>query len=552
MELSTSIIIAIIIFIVSSLTISFRFFFPYHRIIATILYTIGLTPLFLTAKANYLDNSRVFELFTENWILISLTIVGMYLILTLFPFKKSRFLNMPEDQALEIINRDRSLLLFLNQRLSQLLEESKNNNVLNIDFKKIERDKIEKLKTFWISFIKLLVEIDYIKSRYVTFYQINPIDKPNIHREAFKNGFFALMIEHYHSVKLNNFVTERDVETFLNQKFPVYGIKRKTFDKIRNSVTNIDEAILINANKAYSKLLKNDNDEVERITQKYLSVIDAQSLNYADLITKKPLDVIEYYNFIIWYPIQKQLGQMVGFLNIPRKYKIRKRTIDKYIDQLQPGDILINRREWRTSNFLTSGYWKHNLLYFGTIEFMNEYFDGIPELQDKTFKEYVQRRYPKIYKKLIKKTFLGRRYRVIESLKYGVVMNTIEKVSQVDAFCVLRVKNITKSEQFKVVIEAMSHFKKGYDYSFDIATDAELLCSELVVKSYLDIDKLNIEAEESLNRYIYTPSAFVQKFDEEYKTNEQELDLILFLDGKAIILPTSTENIDRFRNSWKR
>ncbi|MEM7414275.1 MAG: YiiX/YebB-like N1pC/P60 family cysteine hydrolase [Gemmatimonadota bacterium] len=146
--------------------------------------------------------------------------------------------------------------------------------------------------------------------------------------------------------------------------------------------------------------------------------------------------------------------------------------VDGLRDELRPGDILIERRNWYISNSLLPGFWPHAALYLGTPEDLAALgvdhdpraaphmadFDGADDL--------------------------GRRFAVIEAIGEGVIFTSLEQsVGEADAVAVLR-PNLTNDELREALARALSHRGKEYDFDFDFQTTDRLVCTELIFRTY--------------------------------------------------------------------
>ena len=101
----------------------------------------------------------------------------------------------------------------------------------------------------------------------------------------------------------------------------------------------------------------------------------------------------------------------------------------------------------------------------------------------------------------------------------------------------------------------MRYYGRPYDYDFDFGSDTSLVCTELVVKSYLpDTTKMGLDLPmERLMGHMITPAnAFVRQFDRTFGGREQQMDLVLFLDGHERDKRATASDVETFRTSWNR
>jgi hypothetical protein len=77
---------------------------------------------------------------------------------------------------------------------------------------------------------------------------------------------------------------------------------------------------------------------------------------------------------------------------------------------------------------------------------------------------------------------------VLEALRGGVVLNTLERFLNVDDVAVLRAQDQTPDAIRNSVGLALSNFGKRYDFNFDVNTTETIVCSELAYVSFPQID----------------------------------------------------------------
>lgn len=183
--------------------------------------------------------------------------------------------------------------------------------------------------------------------------------------------------------------------------------------------------------------------------------------------------------------------------------------------RLQPGDILIERRNWYLSNAFLPGFWPHSALYVGTVEDLRRL--GLD--QD-----------PRVAPHLAKfgqVDAAGHPPACIEAISEGVVFTTVEhSIGEADSVAILRPK--LPPEQVKEIIaRAFSHAGKPYDFDFDFFSSDKLVCTEVVYRAcngFIDFPLSEILGRKTLPaleivRYWSTPEGAAK------------LEFVGFLDG---------------------
>ncbi len=206
--------------------------------------------------------------------------------------------------------------------------------------------------------------------------------------------------------------------------------------------------------------------------------------------------------------------------------------------QLQPGDIVLERRNWYLSNAFLPGFWPHATLYVGGeagVEALGIADDPrvVPRLDD------MRREDPH-----------GGASVIIEAISDGVVFTSLEySVGGADAICVFRPR-LPPEQIAEAVARAIGHHGKPYDFDFDFFSTDKLVCTEVVYQAYDPV--LHLELEEIAGRKTLPALAFVRRWKDDVDRGKPSLDLILFIDhdettGVARIADAETlvESLDR-------
>ena len=266
----------------------------------------------------------------------------------------------------------------------------------------------------------------------------------------------------------------------------------------------------------------------------------------------------------LFFPIQKGISEWMGQTRVMSgdRFLVSADQIAALRPRLRPGDILLERREWYLSNIGLPGFWPHAALYIGDVQERNTYFDT-PEIRawlqaqgiaDGRFETLLQTRHPDAHRLSQQPDDEGATPRIIEALGKGVVFTSLEHSAAADSLAILRPR-LSRLEIAQAVLKSFSYFGLPYDFDFDFRTDGQLVCTELVFKSYRpEGGRQGIDWPLStvVGRPVLTANNIVRHFDETWQTPAQHLDFVAFFDGNARTGKAEESGLENFRTSWQR
>lgn len=242
---------------------------------------------------------------------------------------------------------------------------------------------------------------------------------------------------------------------------------------------------------------------------------------------------------------------LVIFINTRcESYRITNKHLEQIRPELMPGDIVVERTEWRISNFLYPGFWKHSFIYTGTLAEMDDYFNGSKVING-SVSDYLRENMPEVYEAYAVKHG-DYDANMIESKKLHVRIGPIEDYGRSDYLGVLRPR-LSKDIKLRAILKALSFAGKFYDLLFDYSDNSTLACSELIYfpysKSYSE-GGLDLKLAKVLWTAALLPNDLVRKYGLE-RDGGGELDFVLFIDSDKENL-TEIKDETGFIRSWQR
>ncbi len=225
---------------------------------------------------------------------------------------------------------------------------------------------------------------------------------------------------------------------------------------------------------------------------------------------------------------------------------------------LQPGDIIVERRNWYLSNLGLPGFWPHAELHIGTPTELANYFDTDPSVLavfPDGFAVYLAATYPDHWAEYIGVEPDGEPVRIVEAISEGVSLSSLREACLSDYLGAMR-PTLSKLQKAYAIDRAFANIGKPYDFDFDFLTNATLVCSELVYDAYQapasEGASLNFPLSDVMGRIALPPTDMVSYFDQTYDTPSKQLEFVAFLDAHELSGNATFSDIKAFRQSWKR
>ncbi|MES9990609.1 MAG: YiiX/YebB-like N1pC/P60 family cysteine hydrolase [Candidatus Thiodiazotropha sp.] len=432
------------------------------------------------------------------------------------------------------------------------------------DNKLITREQRQQIWTTWVSLLDRLLILDSISQSYEK-HRAHADEK--LRKAAFRTAYAAFLARYRYVLDFLQ-ITERNPQfhTLLNEPIPELGLEQGTYAEVKFHYLNI----AIATEFARMALLYQFYGEASGFPLKRgIEEDQAKIWEYGKgkgitQTLKNGLQIAKDTGFNALFPIQKGVSEWMGDVRVHRSHQslITLQQIRSLQLRLEPGDVLLERREWYLSNIGLPGFWPHAALFIGTPEQRQKYFQGADieawlgqqGVASGDFESLLRQRYPKAYSKSLETREDNHPSRVIEAVSEGVVFTSLEHSAAADSLAVLRPR-LSKLDKAKAILQAFHYSGRPYDFNFDFLTDSELVCTELVYKAYeANGDKAGIKLPvvEILGRLATPANEIVKQFDHNYATPRQQFDLVLFLDGHEKTRLALKSDLASFRQSWKR
>jgi hypothetical protein len=431
----------------------------------------------------------------------------------------------------------------------------------------------EKLSTTWAAFLDHMLAFEGLTGYYRDFYLLR---KRTNHADAFLLAYAAYVAKFSNGLRFIRKTMNNDLyEKKLDDPNPVYGIPAGMYAKLKWNTIHVQDVSAMTAGYQYYKFMSDTYRNQDLMTAEnsawifryidsnYEYVKRELAVKGAQLFLANGLDIVKEKTFSAWFPVQMNVSEWMGDTKVKRlgASLISVKQIEDMKQNLRPGDIIVERRNWYLSNIGLPGFWPHAALYIGTPDDMKLFFteDSVTMYYRKkgnykSFIDYLDKKYPANMKEYRKYASDGYPHQVIEAVSEGVQFSSLQESASADYIGVMRPR-LSKLDIAKAVDEAFHYLGRPYDFNFDFLTDSSIVCSELIYKIYQegpDKKGIDLKLREIAGRKAMPPNDMVEKFDRELDAAQRALNFVYFLDGSEKEKKAVVKGPEDFRLSYKR
>lgn len=480
---------------------------------------------------------------------------------------------MADSELSEKIEADIQLMRIIEQSLIQIQEQEKQYFSASQSEKPVllNHKQRQEIKDIWIQYLDQVFILTKLMLEYLDYHEL----LPSYQNDAFMIGFgsyLMLVSSGLDFIEKTAFIAPYEV--LLDEPIPEYDIPRGLYTKFKWQILNLNEYYKIDEDYQKCKILiaelpagseQPSINPLFRIIESHYSqsqkILKSKRMslvfaNYLDSIKDNSLEMV--------FPIQKGVALFMAHTRFTTRRDgfISNRQCRQFIQKAEPGDIILERGEWRMTNLGIPGFWPHSALYLGSPSELEIWIDteeitGYYQSKDPDcngFTDYLERNYKKAYSAYILGED-GEENRIIEGLKEGIVFHSVSgSVGKADHAACLRPR-LSKLDKARAIETAFQYWGRGYDYTFSLLSDNELVCSELIYKSYEPAaDKAGLRFDFSEIAGIVTLPAnnIAAQFDREYGTNSAQLDFVLYYACDVRRKKSLSDDVDSFRESHKK
>ncbi len=423
-------------------------------------------------------------------------------------------------------------------------------------------DRRKEILALWFPMVEIYLALDNLSEKHMQFFQLR---QRKDRKRSFHLARGVFLTQYRIALEvIAVFEQNRMMDTILNEKNAHLGLPKGVYAQFKYQYLNVIKAGRYAAVEAVAKVYKAPTDsQLARWAGEDSGIILAAGKGPGPRMTfKNGMAIVKQLRHRAWFPVQKGVAEWMGHTKVwrPHRYLIQPAQIQAIAGRLEPGDILLERREWYMTNVGIPGFWTHAALYIGSAAQrakMSTHAEVKAWLQRQgaeSMDDLIRQRYPRAFSGLQSHFSDGRMPRVIEAISPGVTFTSLHHSASCDSLAVLRPR-LSMADRAAAVVRAMHYQGRPYDYAFDFGSDTSLVCTELIVKSYLPGENksgLRLPMERLMGHMVTPANAFVRLFDRTFGTRQQQMDLVLFLDGDEKTKRAVASDVETFRKSWQR
>jgi hypothetical protein len=455
--------------------------------------------------------------------------------------------SVPPERLLESTSEDAARLERLLRRLdvaTQRLERLEP-RLANAKTGELSAEDRSALRAGWWGVFEPILAIDELKARYAGWYGLDYAKYARLHARGFALSFAALCAQVDAGLRLLTAVDGKPLLPVLfDEAMPDVGLPARTFSGVRKRLARARDLFLVPVgNRWYERWISAHLTLDPEMTALLARLEPLRQSAQSRVLTpttrgvENELDVLKGAMFERWFPLQKSFATWAGDTRVTAQERrlISDRQLAALKSKLEPGDIILERRNWYLSNIGLPGFWPHAALFVGSQAQIASTLGEAPDVKQALgdLNERFTRLYPRAWASLAERDHAGHEHCVIEAVSEGVSTASLEHSCAADYVAALRPRGPALMRA-RAVERALAYWGRPYDFNFDFATDDQLVCSELVVKAYessAELPGLDVPYVELLGRRAVPPTELARSFRDQLGKPAQQLDFVSFLEG---------------------
>jgi hypothetical protein len=176
----------------------------------------------------------------------------------------------------------------------------------------------------------------------------------------------AFLAQYRHALEIiERFERDPGFDKILDEPLPEIGLPRGSYARLKLHYLNVAIASEFAALEALAGTARTDPPEplAEAIESDRSEIWRMGRGTGVRLTAANAGAVVEKTAFRAWFPVQAGVAEWMGDVKVwrPTHSLIGAAELDSALPRLEPGDILLTRREWYLSNLGLPGYWSHAL-----------------------------------------------------------------------------------------------------------------------------------------------------------------------------------------------
>lgn len=525
-----------------------KLFYPFHVLIGVTVYVFSFVPLGYRIYLSR-DTWRRYHAYKltagfmkrERWrfVIAMIILVLVAVFLWLRPLDTNPYAGLTDAEMVTLVRDD----LYRSVTAMDYLETTGNELLVVLEKNDRDANQTEDITNAFTTFLDAVTYSESLTDKHRYFASI-PYGYWDTQLEAFliANSLYTKKYELVHRI-MGAVDGDEFKEKALNHKLPKYG-QGNLYNEMVFRFYEPKTRIRLSAAHYYQKLFIGGETTLEDesfllLRGKAYGSYEYLRENFDATLAALPQvleDRAEQTLFTTWFPIQKGVATAMGRAIISTRGKEGLITPEQTLameEVLEPGDIMLQRRNWHISNVGIPGFWTHSALYTGDLATMDTYFASeFPYEGYASVSQYLEAKEPAVYEALNKQDAWGEMPAVIEAIEPGVVVQTLTTSADADYVVALR-PALSKRDTLQALLKAFSHFGKPYDFNFDFDTRDTVVCSELLYDAYFE----RLPAKQGLHfvtsvvngRKIVSPYDMAVKYVEDKTVGEPELQFVYFL-----------------------